>query len=318
MTTVLIIGSKGMLGQELVRIYENEANHDVVAWDRDDIDVTDLVVLKNRITDVWPDVIYNAVAYNAVDACETDDTAYHAATVLNSTVPEELARIAAQLGAILVHYSTDYVFDGKRPHHSAGQAPGCCGSGCPGCMYKGPENTLPYFAYHEDDIPRPLSRYGQTKLAGEVSVAKKTNTYYIIRLSKLFGTPASSAMGKRSFFDVMRELGEKNAVVQAVDGEISKFTYAPDLARASKEIVEGNMAYGIYHVANAGAATWYDGVKALYDILGFTTTVEPVPPETFPRPAARPASSVLKVTKIKDLRHYTEALREYLEMQKKA
>ncbi len=307
------MGSKGMLGQELLRVFQHDKKYDVTAWDREDIDVTQFDALYRRVSDMWPDVIFNAIAYNAVDACETDDDEYAKARMLNSDFPGELARAAKAVDAVLVHYSTDYVFDGERPQYPEGKNPGCCGSGCAGCMYKGPDETLPYYSYHEDDIARPLSRYGHTKLKGEQNVMKNVNRHYIIRLSKLFGKPAESVLGKRSFFDVMRELGETKKEVQAVDGEMSKFTYAPDLAKTSKEIVENNLAPGIYHVANDGAATWYDGVKEFYKILGIKTKVVSVPPETFPRPAKRPSSSVLKVTKIKNLRHYSEALKEYLE-----
>ena len=311
MQKILILGAKGMLGQELARVYGNSDMYDVKAWDREDIDVTNFDELHHKLNDLWPDVIYNAIAYNAVDACENDED-YVKADKLNGEFPGELAKIAKNLDATLVHYSTDYVFDGERPTYPDGKNPGCCGSGCPGCMYKGPEETLQYFAYHEGDVPRPISRYGTTKLHGEQAVAKNMNNYYVIRLSKLFGKPAVSAAGKKSFFDVMLELGKKNDEVKVVDGEMSKFTYAPDLAQESKKIVDANLSYGIYHVANDGAATWYDGVAELYKIVGLETKIIPVSSDTFPRPAKRPASSVLKVTKIPSLRHYRDALSEYL------
>lgn len=324
MQKVLILGSKGMLGQELVRVFGSDDGYEVIAWDREDVDVRDKVELSEKIMDIMPDVIFNAVAYNAVDACEEDDEEYQKAKVLNSIFPGELASISKNIGATLVHYSTDYVFDGKRPVYKGGQRnPSCCGQRCDGCMYMGADDTLDYYAYHENDEARPVSKYGRTKLMGEENVQKYGSEYYIIRLSKLFGKPAESAAGKKSFFDVMLELGlpadatalqagEKNDSVQAVDGETSKFTYAPDLAKKSKEIVEKNMDSGVYHVANEGAVTWYDGVVELYKIAELDTEIKPVPPETFPRPAARPDSSVLKVKKIEPLRHYNEALREYL------
>lgn len=314
MQKILILGCKGMLGQELVRVFEDDARYDVSAWDREDVDVTDFDALKEKIGALWPDIIYNAVAYNAVDACEEDEEEFYKAQQLNGTYPGELAKIAKNLDAILVHYSTDYVFDGMRPQYPPGKNPGCCGSGCSGCMYKGADETLDYYAYHENDIVRPISRYGQTKFIGEENVAKNMNNFYIIRLSKLFGAPAVSDAGKKSFFDVMLRLGKEKEEVQVVDGEISKFTYAPDLARASKDIVENNLENGIYHVANEGAVSWYEGVKELYAIVGLATKVVPVSPETFPRPAKRPSSSVLKVTKIPRLRHYRDALQEYLQV----
>ncbi len=313
MQKVLVLGAKGMLGQELVRVFSEDENYEVVAWDRDDVDVRDKVELSQKIMDIMPDVIFNAVAYNAVDACEEDDSEYQKAKVLNSVFPGELAKISKNVGATIVHYSTDYVFDGKRPIYKGNKRnPKCCGQGCEDCMYMGPEDKLKFFAYHENDEAHPVSIYGQTKLMGEKNVEKYGNDYYIIRLSKLFGLPADSTAGKKSFFDVMLELGKKNNSVQAVDGEISKFTYAPDLAAKSKEIVEKNMDRGIYHVANEGVVTWYDGVVELYEIAGLDTEINPVSPETFPRPAQRPKSSVLKVTKIEQLRHYRDALDEYI------
>lgn len=317
MQTVIVLGSKGMLGQELVRVFDNDDDYKVIAWDRDDIDVTDFETLSKRLVDEMPDLIFNAVAYNAVDACEEDDEEYKKAKILNGEVPGELAKLSKDIGATLVHYSTDYVFDGKRPIYKGSKRnPSCCGQGCEDCMYMGsevgPGKRLGFFAYHENDEARPVSKYGCTKLMGEENVQKYGNDYYIIRLSKLFGLPAESADGKKSFFDVMLELGGDKNEVQVVDGETSKFTYAPDLAEKSKEIVEKNMDSGIYHVANEGAVTWYDGVVELYKIAGLDTEVKPVPPETFPRPAARSDSSVLKVTKIEPLRHYSEALEEYI------
>ncbi|MFA5985974.1 MAG: NAD(P)-dependent oxidoreductase [Parcubacteria group bacterium] len=325
MQKILILGAKGMLGQELVEVYKGDKEYEVTAWDQEDIDVTDLVALRQKVTDLLPDVIFNAVAYNAVDACEEDDQEYLKAEILNSDVPEELAKIAKNIQAKLVHYSTDYVFDGECPKHSEGEVGVFCDDACVKYTCENSGNRPSYYTYREDDAPHPLSRYGLSKLHGEQNVARYADHYYIIRLSKLFGKPAISAVGKKSFFDMMRELGDKSGkagaeqfnMVKAVDGEVSKFTYAPDLARVSKDIIEKNLLSGIIHVANDGVASWYDGAKELFDILGFTTEIVPVPPETFPRPAKRPASSVLSVTKVPQLRHYRDALREYVEKKDK-
>jgi dTDP-4-dehydrorhamnose reductase len=310
--TVLIIGAQGMLGQELVKEFSRDA-YDVVAWDRNDIDVTQHDVLTEKITTLWPDIIINATAYNAVDLCEQDDTEYAKARALNSETPGILAKIAASLQAVFVHYSTDYVFDGQRPQYLKGRAPQCCGQRCKGCQYMGPEESLPYFAYTEDDRPHPISRYGQSKYGGEQNVARNGSQYYIIRLSKLFGLPASSAHAKRSFFDMMLEMGRKNDEVKVVNGEVSCFTYAPDLAHATREIIEVERPSGIYHVTNSGACTWYDGVKELYRLAKLPTKIIPVESSEFPRPAKRPQSSVLVATKIDPLRSWQEALAEYVQ-----
>jgi len=313
MQKVIVLGSKGMLGQELVRVFESDKNYVVIAWDRDNVDVRGRGLLENAIMNEMPDVVFNAVAYNAVDACEDSEDEYQKAKALNAELPKNLAAICKNVGATLIHYSSDYVFDGNRPIYKGAQRnPNCCGQRCDGCMYMGAEETLDYYAYHENDECHPISRYGRSKLMGEENIQKVGGDYYIIRLSKLFGLPAKSRAGKKSFFDIMLELGQKNKKVQAVDGEMSKFTYAPDLARKSKEIFEKGMDSGIYHIANEGAVTWYDGVVELYQIAELDTKVELVGPETFPRSAKRPQSSVLKVTKIEKLRHYSEALNEYI------
>ncbi len=312
MQKVVILGARGMLGQELVALFQADQNYTVTAWDREESDVTDFAQLRTQLMDLWPDLIINAVAYNAVDACENDVEQRAAAHLLNVRVPGELAKIAKTLDATLIHYSSDYVFDGERPEYAHGKNPHCCGQGCVTCMYRGDAEHFEYWAYHEDDRPRPLSEYGKSKHGGEQSVRKHAGRFYIIRLSKLFGKPAESAVGKKSFFDTMLQLGKEKDEVRVIHGEVSKFTYAPDLARATKEIMEQHYPYGIYHVANDGACTWYEGVKELFALADITTPVVPIAPEDMPRPAQRPASSVLKVTKIPPLRHYRDALAEYL------
>ncbi len=319
--SVLIIGSKGMLGQELVKAYQSERGYTVNGWDREEIDVTDTASLEREITALSPDIIYNAVAYNAVDSCETDDKQKDMAIALNVDYPGNLAKIASQLGAIMVHYSSDYVFDGKTPVKKPKPEGGCCGGGCCGGANATTLESTDDLQYAEDDHPNPLSVYGQSKFDGELAVQAvgeddERFLYYIFRLSKLFGEPSASDVGKKSFFDVMLEKGKEceksGEQVKVVDGELSKFTYAPDLANESKKILEDGCKRGIYHIVNDGAVTWYEGVNALYKIAGINAQVTPVGPEEFPRPAKRPSVSVLDVTKRNPLRHYEDALQEYL------
>ncbi len=316
--SVLIIGSRGMLGRALVEEFSDVDGYELTAWDREEIDITDAEDTRQKIVNLWPDIIINAAAYNAVDLCEENEEEYRKALAVNAVAPGNLAEIASGLNSLLVHYSSDYVFDGRRPVYDSpeGVPPDCCGQKCPGCQYRGAEETIDYFAYRENDLPRPLSRYGQTKLAGERAVVENTKNYFIIRLSKLFGPPALAEGAKKSFFDVMTEVGRKNKQVKVVDGETSCFTYSPDLARATRKMIEANLKAGIYHVVNEGAATWYEGVKELYNLLRLDAEIIPVASEEFPRPAPRAASSVLVNTKldksIAPLRPWQEALKEYL------
>lgn len=303
MKTVVILGSQGMLGQELVEVFTQDAGYQVVAWDVSDVDVTNGALLQEKLKEVTPDIVINAVGYNAVDLAEENDEELAKAKLLNTELPKELAALSSELHFTLVHYSSDYVFDGTLEAPKEKKCQGaCCGGNCHGSKA----------GYDEAALPNPINKYAETKYAGERALQDASEHYYLIRLSKLFGKPATSALGKRSFFDVMLELGKTKPEMSAVDSEMSCFTYAPDLARATKELVESGDAPGIYHLINEGAVTWYEGVLELYRQAGITTPVKAVTPDAFPRPAKRPAFSVLLNTKRPKLRHYSEALKDFL------
>lgn len=312
MKKILIIGSKGMLGQELVSVFRNDDDYEVVGWDRNEIDITSQEDSFNKIKELYPDIILNAAAYNAVDLCEENDEEFEKAKQLNGLAPGYLAEVSKKIGAIFVHYSTDYVFGKNMPEIP--EPAGCTGS-CGSCGLH--DNFDPEIGFKEEDEAAPVNRYGETKLMGEKEVQEKGEKYYIIRLSKLFGKPSQSDGAKRSFFDVMFEAGKNNEEVKVVDEETSCFTYAPDLAKKSKEIIEAKKDFGIYHVVNSDACTWYEAVVELYNQAEIKTKITPVTGDEFPRPAQRPFFSTLLNKKLNPLRSYKEALREYLnEMEK--
>ncbi|KKP96223.1 MAG: dTDP-4-dehydrorhamnose reductase RfbD [Candidatus Moranbacteria bacterium GW2011_GWD2_36_12] len=327
MKKVLIIGAKGMLGQELVNIFKSDTDYKVTAWDFAQIDITDENQVKEKISKLSPNIILNAAAYNAVDACEKDKAEFAKAKMLNGKAPGYLAKVAKKLDATFVQYSTDYVFSGMP---DIPEPTGCSGS-CGSCSLH--ENFSPQIGFDENAIPDPIQNYGKSKLMGEDAVQKNGEKYYIIRLSKLFGKPAKSnppaGGAKKSFFDVMLEVGKKAERmstpvksakggveqfngVKVVNEETSLFTYAPDLAKKTKEIIEAEKPFGIYHVANSEACTWYEAVVELYKMAKIKTKVVPVSADEFPRPAARPYVSTLINTKLNPLRSYKLALREYL------
>jgi dTDP-4-dehydrorhamnose reductase len=316
---ILILGAKGMLGQELALAYSHgmdgmqDNTYHVIAWDREDIDVTDFSSAEVKIREVAPDIIFNAVAYNAVDACEEDEEEFARAMLLNASVPEFLAKLAHSMDVIFVHFSTDYVFGGNVSHDEF-LAHG---------DVSGDMKDDALLGFDENVEPKPVCRYAISKREGEKNVIATGGKYYIIRLSKLFGKPASSEMGKKSFFEIMLAVGREKTEVQAVDEEMSCFTYAPDLARFSKDLVapistgdssnkQSYPAYGIYHCVNESPTTWYGGVVELYHQAGLTTKVHPVTSESFPRPAKRPIYSVLRNTKRPKLRPYQEAMKDFL------
>lgn len=282
---ILIIGAKGNLGIQLQKVFQDS---EVVAWDREAVDITDRNNVFEKIESLNPDIIINSAAYNAVDRCEESEAEVKIAKRINGEALGYLAEIALQIDALLVHYSSDYIFNGANKD-----------------------------GYKEVDEPNPINNYGKSKLLGEKRIldfAAQGLKFYIIRTSKLFGPQGESKVAKPSFFDIMLKLSQDRGEIDVVDSEKSCFTYTVDLAKATKGLIDSKKISGIYHIINEGACTWFESVQELFKIKNITTKVNPVSSDKFPRPAKRPEYSVLKNTKLKKLRSYQEALREYLEI----
>lgn len=275
MEKILILGSKGMLGGELASVFGSGA----VGWSRGYCDVTDIEDLKIKIGELKPSALINCVAYNDVDGAENNK---EAAFKLNSEVVKNLSEITNDLDIPLIHFSTNYVFDGV-----AGE-------------------------YKESDIPNPQSIYAQSKYQGEQNLLDICKNPYLIRTSVLFGPKGKSELSKKSFVELMLELGEKTDTIKAVNDEINSITYAKDLALAVKVLLSQKFAFGIYHFSNSGDASWYDFAKEIFKIKKMDIALIPVPSSEFPRVARRPKKSVLLNTKFIEFRPWQEALREYL------
>lgn len=286
--TVLILGAKGNLGVQLTDAFSQDSHYKVIAWDKGEIDITDRELILKKVADIRPDIIINAAAYNAVDKCEDSEEEYNKAKKLNIDGPKYLAEAALELGAILVQYSTDYVFSGEQDS-----------------------------GYKEDDEPAPINRYGKTKFFGEKRILENSGSglkWYIIRTAKLFGPKGESAEAKDSFFDVMLNLAKQHQQVKAVDDEKSCFTYTPDLAAATKKLIESDQGYGFYHLTNSGSSTWYEAAVELYKLKNIDIKVEPIKSDALTRPAKRPKNSTLLNTKFEPLRPWQEALKEFLKL----
>lgn len=273
--SILILGAQGNLGSQLVK-----AVPEAIAWDRNDLDFLDFAELRKRLAELKPNVIINAVAYNQVDKCEAEPGEYELALKLN----RDLVGVLVEQDALIVHYSSDYVFSG----------------------------TATKQEFSETDKPAPINKYGESKLAGEKVLLAQARRYYLIRTSKLFGPPGSSAHSKPSFFATMIKQAETQPQLKVVDSELSCFTYTPDLARATFKMIENAAPSGIYHIINSQPATWYHAALSLFKIKGWAVSVKALKSDDLKRSARRPEYSILKNTKLKPLRDFRLALKEYL------
>lgn len=274
----LIIGAKGMLGQELVRVF---SECEVLAWDREDCDILNFEEARQTIISAAPSLIINATGYNNVDKAEGEGR--EAAYKLNAAAPANLARVAKELDVPFVNYSSDYVFSGDAVE-----------------------------GYSEGAPLSPVSEYGKSKAEGEHLLGEVGGKIYIIRPSRIFGVKGNGENVKESFVDLMIRLSSEKKEFDMVDSELTSPTYAPDLATRTREIVE-NFPPGIYHGANSGACTWYGFAKEIFRLIGREDIkLNPVSSDFYPRPAKRPACSVLLNTKLPLARSWQEALDEYL------
>jgi dTDP-4-dehydrorhamnose reductase len=272
----LILGAKGTLGGQLMRLYPEAAG-----WDREEVDVLDAESLTAKMDDLEdpPDAIINCVAFNDVDGAEERPAQ---AMALNAEFPGRLAGLARERGIPLVHYSTNYVFDGTRGE------------------------------YRESDAPAPLSVYGRSKRRGEELALEIGGEAYIVRTAVIFGPKGESELSKKSFVDLMLDLSAKRDIIQAVADEVNSITYAPDLAAGTRELLERRPGAGIYHLTNSGGASWFDLAREIFRIAGRSVNVVPVGSSHFPRKATRPGKAILLNTKLPAVRPWQESLAEFL------
>lgn len=271
-TRYLITGAAGMLGQDLQRALEGR---DVTALRRQDLDITDADAVAKAVDGY--DVVLNAAAYTAVDDAETDEDAAYA---INATGPANLAKACAAAGAKLVHYSTDYVFQGDADE--------------------------PY----DEDTPRnPLNAYGRTKAAGEEqALAAHPEGTYILRTAWLYGA------GGPNFAKTMVKLAGSHPQITVVDDQRGQPTYTRDLAAQTVAMLDAGAPAGIYHATNSGECTWFDFAREIFRLSGNDPErVAPTDSSAYSRPAARPAYSVLGHRRwheagLAPMRPWTEAL----------
>ncbi len=275
---LLITGSNGMLGSDLLQILEDK--HEIIATNTSNLDITNNERVIEELKFHNPDMVINAAAYTDVDGCENKkDLAY----AVNALGPNNLAIACNRIKSKLVHISTDYVFNG--------------------------ESKIPYM---ENDKTNPINSYGETKLKGEEFIQNNMDDYFIIRTSWLYG------FNGNNFVKTMLELSKNHEEISVVNDQKGSPTYTHDLAIAISKLIETDF-YGIYNITNTGVCSWFDFAKDIFEIADVKINLNPVTTDEFPRPAKRPKYSVLsnqkwKNKKFNPLRHYKEALSEYISL----
>lgn len=281
---IWLIGNRGMLGYDVEMLLSTRKFH-YIGTDIE-IDITNFNKLKEFVSKKEIEWIINCAAYTAVDKAESEK---QKAFLINGESVKNIALIAKEKNAVLIHISTDYIFDGK--------------------------NSIPY---NEEDKPNPLSVYGKSKLKGEEYVKEILEKYFIIRTSWLYGKNG------KNFVYTMLKLFKERKEIKVVNDQFGAPTYTKDLANVIIKIIEENFCkYGIYHFTNEGSTTWYEFAKTIYRIAkekGIITKnvkILPIRTEEYPTLALRPKFSVLSKEKIKKnlsitIRDWSEALKDFI------
>ena len=261
---ILLLGRNGQVGWELERALAPLG--EVKAFDRAGLDLADAPRLAAAVRALQPEVIVNAAAYTAVDKAESERDA---AFAVNAAGPRVLAEEAKRIGALLVHYSTDYVFDGAK--------------GSP---------------YVEDDTPNPINVYGASKLAGEEAIRKAGCRHLVLRTSWVYGPRG------RNFMLTMLRLARERPELRVVDDQVGAPTSSGVIARATPAILERAMRSpglgGLYHLAAGGETSWCGFARAIFAQARIATPVVPIRTEDYPTPARRPKNSRLDCSRLRD------------------
>jgi len=280
---IAVIGANGQLGSDLVAAFS--ANGDAVCeLTHAGIEISDLPSVSHALEEIQPQMIVNTAAMHHVENCEGEpEKAFH----VNALGPRNLAIVARDLDAALMHVSTDYVFDGSK--------------GSP---------------YIEQDNPQPLSAYGITKLAGEHFVRATTSRHFVIRTSGLYGKSPCRAKGGLNFIELMLKLAKERGEVSVVDDEVVTPTSTAELARQMVRLSRSD-CYGLYHATAEGSCSWHEFAREIFAVTDTPVRLKVAAPGAFPAKVARPKYSVLENRALKSrglnsFRSWQDALHEYL------
>jgi dTDP-4-dehydrorhamnose reductase len=298
---VLVTGSSGQLGQALQSIEKQYPEINFQFFSSSQLDITNLTQCESVFEKLKPHFCINAAAYTAVDKAESEP---EKAQLINVTGCENLAKACKKENTVLVHISTDFIFDGYLINNNP---------------YYDKEGQFPLRGlggFTEEDIPNPTGVYGQTKLDGEKAIQANLEKYFIIRTSWVY-----SEFGN-NFMKTMLRLGAERDSLSVVNDQIGTPTNGVDLAKVLMKIITACHAefisasqYGIYNFSNEGQCSWFDFAKKIFEIHKFEIDLKPISTAAYPTPAKRPGYSVLDKSKIKEvfgmeIKKWEESLKE--------
>ncbi len=283
MEKVTIVGSSGQLGSEL-SVQLQRHGYKVIEADHDIIDVADFNSCRKMLLECSPNVIINASAYHQLERCEENpETAF----AVNALGPRNLSKIANEVGSVLVHISSDYVFDGKK------QSP-----------------------YKESDTPCPINVYGNSKVSGEQFVQTIAEKYFIFRVCGLYGINPCRDKGGDNFVKLMIKLSKTRDKIRVVDNEFVTPTNVEDVVQQIIAMISTDR-YGLYHSTCEGSCSWYEFAKEIFRLTGIKIDLQIASPNEFPSKTPRPLYSVLENSNLKKLDlnimpHWKSSLEKYI------
>lgn len=277
MANILITGADGQLAGEFTHHLAN-SSHRVTTLNKEKLDISSMDSVLDAFSYFIPDIVLNCAAYNLVDRAEEDP---ESAFRINASGVKNLAIACKKNNALMVHYSTDYIFDGLKEDF-----------------------------YREDDIPNPLNKYGESKLSGERLLMNETDNFLIFRVSWVFG------MGKQNFLFKLSEWAKNNRVLRIACDQVSVPTYTEDIVLSTMHAIDKGLR-GIYHLTNSGYASRYEVAKYFIERLGLNNLLLPSDSAHFPSPAKRPYFSAMSNNKIKEavgteIPHWKDAIERFI------
>lgn len=280
---VAVIGANGQLGEDVIAAFAQKGD-EVHSLTHADIELSNCESVRFAMAKVQPHIVVNAAAMHHVENCEREP---EKAFAVNGMGARNLAQAAHEIGAAVMHVSTDYVFDGAKGE-----------------------------PYEETDAPRPLNVYGNTKLSGEYFVRATTDKHFVLRTSAIYGKHPCRAKGGLNFIELMLKLARERGTVRVVDSEFVSPTSTEEIARQILVLSRTN-CYGLYHATAEGSCSWYEFAREIFELAKLNVKLDVASPDEFPTKAPRPFYSVLEncVLKRRGLnvfRPWQEGLRAYL------